>query len=303
MEDAEPRGVDMEGSTVPRRQLGRHLRELRTAIGLTIANAAELMQWSPTMLQRVEKGQVDKVRDADVKELCRIYEADAEQVDALVGLARQANAPEWWHAYGDLIPENFDVYVGLENSAKRLTVYQSELVPGLLQVPRYMQALITARRPDERATEIERRVQLRIKRQSLITRPVSPVEMDAVIHESVLRQIIGSKRTMTEQTRALIDSSRRANITLRVLPSNAGYPTGDQISPFTILEFGTDTKNRPIEPPVVYMEGFTGALYVDKPGTVQRYGDAYEVLRSAAMDVQESRRLLRELEKEYGREQ
>ncbi|MBF6465452.1 hypothetical protein IU427_09720 [Nocardia beijingensis] len=166
-----------------------------------------------------------------------------------------------------------------------------------------MQALITARRPDERASEIERRVQLRVKRQSLITRPVGPVELDVVIHESVLRQIIGSKRAMTEQTRALIDASRRENITLRVLPSRAGYPTGDQIGPFTILEFGTDNKGRPIEPPVVYMEGFTGALYVDKPGTVRRYGDAYEVLRSAVMDVQESRSFLRELEKEYGREQ
>ncbi|WP_245671670.1 helix-turn-helix domain-containing protein [Nocardia amamiensis] len=260
----------MEGSTVPRRQLGRHLRELRTGIGLTIANAAELVQWSATMLQRVEKGQVDKVRDVDIKELCRIYEAEPEQAEALVGLARQANAPEWWHAYGDLIPENFDVYVGLENSAKRLTVYQSELVPGLLQTPGYLRTLITTSRPDDSAAEVERRVQLRVKRQSLITRPVKPIEMVVVIHEAVLRRIIGSKRAMAEQIRNLIDASRRTNITLLVLPFEAGYPTGDPISPFIILEFGKDGKGRPVEPPVVYMEGFTGALYVDKPSTVQR---------------------------------
>lgn len=293
----------MEGSTVPRRQLGRHLRELRTGVGLTIANAAELMQWSATMLQRVEKGQVDKVRDVDVRELCRIYDADPEQTEALVGLARQANAPEWWHAYGDLIPENFDVYVGLENSAKRLALYQSELVPGLLQTPGYMRTLITTRRPDDSTSEVERRIQLRIKRQSLITRPVRPVEMVVLIHESVLRRIIGSRRAMAEQIRALIDASRRTNITLLVLPFEAGYPTGAQISPFTILEFGKDSKGRPVEPPVVYMEGFTGALYVDKPNTVQRYGEAFEALRGAALDVQGSRKLLRDLEKEYRREQ
>ncbi|MGQ4619169.1 Scr1 family TA system antitoxin-like transcriptional regulator [Nocardia sp. R7R-8] len=160
---------------------------------------------------------------------------------------------------------------------------------------------MAAGRPDDRAAEIERRVQLRIKRQSLTTRTSDPVEMDVVIHESVLRQIIGSARVMAEQIRALVDASRRPNIAFRVLPFAAGYPTGDQIGPFTILEFSRAGKD-PVEPPVVYMEGFTGALYVDKPTTVQRYGMAYEAIRGAALDVQESRRLLRDIEKEYGRE-
>ncbi|MGK8521481.1 Scr1 family TA system antitoxin-like transcriptional regulator [Nocardia asteroides] len=119
----------------------------------------------------------------------------------------------------------------------------------------------------------------------------------------MLRRIFGSKQTMAEQTRALIDASRRMNLTLLVLPFEAGYPTGDPIGPFIILEFGTDGKGRPVEPSVVYMEGYTGALYVDKPGTVRRYGKAFEALQGAALDVQESRRLLRDLERAYQREQ
>ncbi|WP_433680493.1 helix-turn-helix domain-containing protein [Nocardia sp. CA-119907] len=292
----------MAGSTVPRRQLGRHLRELRSAAGLTLTTAAELMQWSFNMLQRVEKGQVDKIRDVDIRELCRIYGAEPEQAKALVGLARQANAPEWWHAYGDLIPENFDVYVGLENAAKKLTIYQSELVPGLFQTPRYTQTLVTVGRPDDRAAEIERRVQLRIKRQTLVTRHTNPVEVVVIVHESVLRQVIGSRQAMVEQMRALIDASRLPNVTLQVLPYEAGYPTGAQIGPFTILEFGADSKGHPVEPSVVYMEGFTGALYVDKPSSVEQYGRAYRTIQGAAMDVQRSRRKLRDLAEEFGRE-
>ncbi|MFB8281867.1 helix-turn-helix domain-containing protein [Nocardia colli] len=296
-------GIAMAGSTVPRRQLGRHLRELRSSVGLTIEAAAELMQWNFSMLQRIEKGQVEKVRDVDVRELCRIYEATSAEVDGLIGLARQANAPEWWHAYGDLIPEKFDVYVGLESYAKRLTIYQSELVPGLLQTARYVQALITANLPDERASEIERRVQLRTKRQSIVTRQVEPVQVDVVVDECVLRRVVGSRRTMAEQLKALADVSSRQNVALRVLPFEAGYPTGAQIGPFIILEFGTDAKGKPIEPSVVYMEGFTGALYVDKPSTVQEYGKAFRALQGMALDAQQSRARFRQLAKEYASDQ
>lgn len=287
------------GSTVPRRQLGRHLRELRTAAGYTIATAAELIQWSPSMLQRVEKGNMDKVRDVDVRELCRIYDAAPELVEALIGLARQANTEEWWHSYGDLIPENFDVYVGLETVATSLTAYQSELVPGLLQTADYARTLIRTGYPRGSDSEIERRVQLKVKRQSLLRRSVRPVRYDVVLHEAVLRRVIGSPAIMKAQIKALADLSTRPNITIRMLPFTAGYPTGEQIGSFTILGFGMDGKGNSVEPPVVYMEGYTGDLYADKPRTVRRYRDAYQVIQAAALGDQDSRKRFRDLAKEY----
>ena len=287
------------GSTVPRRQLGRHLRELGAGAGYTIATAAELIQWSPSMLQRVEKGHVDKVRDVDVRELCRIYDAEPELVEALIGLARQANAEEWWHSYGDLIPENFDVYVGLETVAKTLTVYQPELIPGLLQTADYARALIRTGHPSGSATEIERRVQLRIKRQALLKRSIRPVQYDVVLHEAVLLRAVGSRTVMSAQLRAIADLSTRPNVSVRILPFAAGYPTGEQIGSFIVLDFGPEAKGSQVEPPVVYVEGFTGDLYADKPLTVRRYRDAYQVIRGAALDDQDSRRKLRDLAKEF----
>src|SRR6266567_6247981 len=124
-------------STLPRRQLGRHLRDWRTQSGQTIAEAARLMEWGASTLQRLEKGQADRIRTIDIQELCRIYGIPGEFAEGLKGLAQQAAVKSWWHAYGDLIPENFDVFVGLEASAQRLTSYQSELVPGLLQTADY----------------------------------------------------------------------------------------------------------------------------------------------------------------------
>ena len=65
--------------------------------------------------------------------MCRIYAAPPDLTEALMGLAKETKAKGWWHAYGDVIPEGFDVYIGLEEAASQIAAYQSELVPGLLQ--------------------------------------------------------------------------------------------------------------------------------------------------------------------------
>ncbi|WP_024801495.1 helix-turn-helix transcriptional regulator [Nocardia sp. BMG51109] len=286
-------------STLPRRQLGRYLRDWRTQAGLTIAEAARLMEWGASTLQRLEKGQADRIRTIDIQELCRIYGIPDDIAEGLKGLAQQAAVKSWWHAYGDLIPENFDVYVGLEASAQCLTAYQSELVPGLLQTADYARALTGLGFPDDGEAELERRVQLRLQRQALITRRTHPATVDVVLGESILRRVVGSARVMAAQLRHLADLSTRDNVTLRILPFSAGVPLGLSTGPFVILEFGTDGKGQPVEPPVVYVEGFTGDLYLERPSDVLRYRRAHEGLLQCALDVPTSRHLLRQAAKEY----
>ncbi|MFB8008508.1 helix-turn-helix domain-containing protein [Nocardia sp. NPDC058058] len=286
-------------STLPRRQLGRYLRDWRIQAGLTIAEAAKLMEWGASTLQRLEKGNADRIRTIDIHELCRIYGIPAEIAEGLKGLAQQAAVKSWWHSYGDLIPENFDVYVGLEASAQQLSCYQSELVPGLLQIADYARALNTLGYPEESAAEVNRRVQLRLQRQALITRRMHPATVAMVLHESVLRRSVGGARVMAAQVRHLAEVSTRPNVALRILPFDAGVPLGLSTGPFVILEFGTDGKGQPVEPPVVYVEGFTGDLYLERQGDVQRYRRAQGCLERCALEVQDSRNLLRQVAKEY----
>ena len=165
--------VETTGSTVPRRQLGRHLRELRGSQRITVKAAAEKLEWSEAKIWRIETGQTS-LRSHDVELMCRIYGAPADLTEALMGLAKETKARGWWHAYGDVIPEGFDVYIGLEEAASLLSLYQSELVPGLLQTEDYARTLIEADNPGVDAEEIDRRVQLRIARQALVRRPVAP---------------------------------------------------------------------------------------------------------------------------------
>nr|WP_051153071.1 helix-turn-helix transcriptional regulator [Nocardia niigatensis] len=286
-------------STLPRRQLGRYLRDWRIQAGLTIAEAAKLMEWGASTLQRLEKGNADRIRTIDIQELCRIYGIPAGIAEGLKGLAQQAAVKSWWHSYGDLIPENFDVYVGLEASAQQLSCYQSELVPGLLQTAEYARALNRLGYPEETVAEVDRRVQLRMQRQAMITRRMHPASIAMVLHESVLRRLVGGARVMAAQVRHLAELSTRSNVALRILPFAAGVPLGLSTGPFVILEFGCDSKGQPVEPPVVYVEGFTGDLYLERQGDVQRYRRAQEGLQRCALDVQDSRNLLRQVAKEY----
>ena len=162
--------VETTGSTVPRRQLGRYLRDLRQRQRLTVRSAADRLEWSEAKIWRIETGQTS-LRSLDVEAMCKIYAAPADLTEALMGLARETKARGWWHAYGDVIPEGFDVYIGLEEAASNISWYESELIPGLLQTERYARALIEADNPGVADEEITRRVQLRIERQTDTTYP------------------------------------------------------------------------------------------------------------------------------------
>lgn len=288
-------------SVVPRRQLGRYLRDLRQASGMTIAEAAALIERGSSTLQRLEKGTADRLRVLDVEALCRIYDADETTTDGLIGLAQQAKAKSWYHDFGDLIPQDFDIYLGMEAAVRTLTTYHVELVPGLLQTAEYARAVIKAGHPDESDADLDRRVQVRMQRQILITRKARPATMEVVIHEMVLRRMIGDRRIMAAQLRHLADLATKANVTLRVLPFAAGIPGGMVTGSFIILNFGTNAKGMPVEPTVVYVPGFTGDMYLEKAEDVRRYDEAYEAIQAAALDATASKDLLRQVAREYER--
>ncbi|MFF3573042.1 helix-turn-helix domain-containing protein [Nocardia jiangxiensis] len=236
-----------DGSTLARRQLGKYLREGRQERGLTLHRAADLIQRSASTSQRIEKGMVAKLREVDLDALCQIYEFDADHTAAMKGLAAQSNEDSWWYEFGDLIPADFDFYVGLEASVQRLTTYESELVPGVLQTPVYSGALFHAGYPDDSAAEHARRVQLRMRRQTRITRKRDPITLDVILRESVLRGGVGGQRVMAAQLKHLADMSTRSNVELRVLPLSAGFPLGEAVGPFVILEFGADRNEQAVD--------------------------------------------------------
>lgn len=288
--------TETTGSTVPRRQLGRYLRDLRNRQHITVKTAAGELEWSETKIWRIETGQTS-LRSHDVEIMCRIYAAPPDLTEALMGLAKETKAKGWWHAYGDVIPENFDIYLGLEEAAAQISWYEPELVPGLLQTDGYARAIIGADSLID-ADEIDRRVQLRIERQALIRRPTAPLALRVALNESILRRPVGGREVMAAQLAVLAEAADLPNVKLRVVPFTAGLHHGLMTGPFELLRFPLNGDGQDSEPATVYADGFTGALYLDKPAEVERYSDAFETIWAAAANEATSSKFIRQSAKE-----
>ena len=279
------------GSTVPRRQLGRYLRGLRVEAGLTVRAAAKELERSEPTLWRIEAGQV-AVRALDAEQMCRLYGAKEDMTKALMALARETKAKGWWQTYGDVVPEWFDLFVGLEAAANRMSEYEHSVMPGLLQSEGYARTVITADHQEESAAEITRRVELRLGRQAILKRPVDPPALRVVLRESVLTSPVGGEAVMAAQLEHLVGVSELPNVSLRVVPASAGYHPGIVTGSFTILRFPLNGGGVESEPPTIYQEMYTGALYLDKPTEAERFDAAFEAIWETALDERSSRDLI-----------
>ncbi|MEU3031364.1 helix-turn-helix domain-containing protein [Streptomyces incarnatus] len=286
------------GSTVPRRQLGRNLRDLRNRARLTVRAAATKLEWSEAKMWRIETGQTP-LRSLDVQAMCLVYGAPSDLTEALMGLAKETKARGWWHAYGDVIPEGFDVYVGLEEAAESLSLYESDLVHGLLQTDGYAREIIRTHIRGIDDADLDGRTRFRIERQSLLTRATDPLVLHVVLSEAVLRRPVGGRGVMMQQLAHLVYVSELPNVSIRVAPFAAGMHLGVVTGPFAVLRFPLTGDGVATEPPTVYADGYTGGLYLDKEREVQQYDAAFNDIWEASLDEQASRRLIAEVAGSY----
>ncbi|MGC5334037.1 helix-turn-helix domain-containing protein [Micromonospora sp. DT62] len=259
------------GPTVLRMLLGAQLRRLRESSGVTREGAGWEIRASESKISRMELGRVG-FKERDVADLLTLYGVTAsEEREALLKLARDANSPGWWHRYGDVLPNWFQSYLGLEAAAALIRSYEVQFVPGLLQTREYARAVVLLGHGRAAPAEIERRVALRMQRQRLLYRE-NPPQLWAVVDEAALRRPIGGPRVMREQVAALIEATKSPNIRLQVIPFAAGGHAAAG-GAFTILRFG----DREL-PDIVYIEQLTSALYLDKRDDLDYYAVAMERL-------------------------
>lgn len=199
--------ADDMGSTVPRRQLGRALRDLRTEARMTLDGASEAMQFSRQKLWRIETG-LGPVRSVDAKAMCELYGATPNLTGALTALAAETKAKGWWHSYGDAVPDWFELYVGLESAASSIRRFDEALIPGLLQSRAYALA-IYQHRHEVTEEERERLVEARLQRQALFHRrlPRAP-KLEVILAEAALLRRVGDAATMADQLRRLLEIGR-----------------------------------------------------------------------------------------------
>jgi hypothetical protein len=282
------------GPTVLRILLGAQLRRLREGKGISREDAGWEIRASGSKISRMELGRVS-FKERDVADLLSLYGVvDEREREALLGLARQANNPGWWHHFGDILPNWFQSYLGLEAAASLIRTYEIQFVPGLLQTPEYARAVILLGHSGADAAEIDRRVELRNQRQVILNRP-DPPQLWAVVDEAVLRRPIGGVEVMRKQIHALIEASRLPNVRLQIIPFHAGGHAAAG-GPFAILRFPEAEL-----PDVVYVEQLTSAIYLDKRDDVDHYAIAMERVCIDAEPPSHTPDILEKLLHEVGR--
>ncbi|MEV4070809.1 helix-turn-helix domain-containing protein [Nonomuraea fuscirosea] len=272
--------------TVLRILLGTQLRRLRTEQGISREDAGYSIRASHAKISRLELGQVS-FKQRDVADLLTLYGVtDPAEREPLLALAKQANAPGWWHQYGDLLPSWFEVYIGLEGAASSIRTYENQFVPGLLQTPAYARAVIELAHEKAPRAELDRRVTLRTTRQKRLE---SGLTIWAVIDEAVVRRTLGGSEAMRGQIAHLLDMTAERNITVQIMPFERGGHAAAG-GPFSILRF----PEREL-PDVVYMEQLTSALYLDKPADSDQYMEVMDRLSIQAEEPKATRRFLERL--------
>ncbi|SNY75457.1 helix-turn-helix domain-containing protein [Paractinoplanes atraurantiacus] len=284
------------GSTVPRRQVGRLLKQLREQAGVSLMGAAEELEFSRARMYRIEKGEV-AVRKHDVIAMCGVYRATPRMTEVLIGLAHESKAKGWWHAYGDVVPAWFELYVGMEQAASRLRSFAPSVIPGLLQTSEYADWIFRKWIGDDEPA-VRNAVGMRLERQSLLTRtrPGAP-HLEVLIDEGVLRRSVPDTLGMQRQLAHLVNVSTRSNVSVRVIPFAAGPHKAASSGQFTILEFPAVGTASP-EPTTIYCENLTGALYLDKLAEVETYESIWGELESVAMGQADSDDLIATIIKE-----
>lgn len=281
-----------EGSpTIRRRELGVVLRTLRTDRGLTAEEVTERLLFSPTKLSRIETGQ-SGASARDIRDLCNLYQVtDPADRENLMTLAREGKQRGWWQDYA--LP--YATFVGLEAEARSIDVYQSGVVPGLLQTEEYGRAMLRTEVPPFSPEELEQRVRARLTRQELLTAHTDgdQLQYHVVLDEAVLRRQVGGHQVMAAQLQRLAEAAERPNVHLQVIPFDTGaHPAME--SDFSILGF-----EQPHLPDVVYVEGLVGNIILEKPADIERYRNIFSRLCTIALNESDSIALIKTLATSY----
>ena len=274
-------GVPASGSpTVRRRELGALLRAHRARNGWTAEHVADRLEFSASKVSRLETGQRG-ASARDIRDLCDLYGVDGQERQHLMDLASEGKQRAWWQPLG--LP--YSTYVGLEAEAASISDYGLSILPGLLQTPDYARSVVRAAVPKWVPDVVEQRVEGRMTRQQLLFSASAP-HFEAVVDESVLHRVVGSRAIMRAQLERLLELSDLPNVTLRVIPYDAGaLPAGN--NKFIILRFAL-----PAISDVVFIEGLTGDLYLEEPHDVEVYNTTFRTLIQLAASPEATREII-----------
>ncbi|MDN3259577.1 helix-turn-helix transcriptional regulator [Streptomyces sp. CSDS2] len=258
---------------------GDEVKALRESLGFSQDEFAAKLHYTQGQVSKVESGSV-MASEAFASAMDRVAGTPGVYLRLRNKLAKQGH-PDW-----------FVPYITLEESASGVTDYSCTFLMGLLQTPEYAAAVMRASFPRETEDQIKERVELRMRRQAVMARDNPPL-LWVIVHEAVLRTLVGGPSVMVGQLDHLTVLAQSPHVTLQVLPYKAGAAPSHL--PFTLLAL--DDK-----PHAVYTETPTHGGQVDEtPSVVASAVNMFDRLRMAALPEEESLVLTRKIMEDHAK--
>lgn len=272
------------------RRLSTELKRLREAADMPGEQVASELKWSQSKVSRIENGRT-QVSARDLRSLLTLYGVEADRHERYLELSKGARLKGWWDEYADAIPRDYANYIELETEASSLLIYTPQIVTGILQTEDYARHVIQSALLISPPGEVNRRIKVRMERQERFVRD-RPRSLSVVLDEAALRREVGGPQVMRAQLNRLLELGEEDNVTLRVLPFDAGeHPA--TAGEFTILRFPDEE-----DTDVVHVEAMTSSLYVEQEAEVFRYTLAFNQLCASALPPEESSDFMASLLKE-----
>ncbi len=275
--------------TVRSRRLGAKLRYYREEARLDQTATATAIGIKQAQMSTVESGKA-KVSPENLATLVKLLEIPAEAAARMEQLRARAAVPGWWEKYTDIMSEPVQALVELEAEASWIRLYQGQVIPGLLQTKEYAERIITAGSAHVRVGDIDRLLELRLRRQQRLASP--DFQLTAVISEMVVRQQIGGPDVLRDQLAYLLQAVREHNVTVQVVPftADAHAALGDG---FTIIQWPAEE-----DPEAVYVDGLTSWRIHENNPEIRQYNHAFASAQTQALPPRNSVKLINSVLKE-----
>ncbi len=242
------------------------------------------MDWSPSKLIRIEKGDVS-VSTNDLKALLNHYGVtDKGRVNGVLELARSARGASYYDQYTDLLKPGFKEYLAYEASASVIRQYDPVLIPGLLQTEEYGRAILE-HMAGFGPEAVDKAWAVRQHRQEANDRETPP-DMLFVVDEAALRRHVGGGHVMRHQLERLKTFAAEPHISLQILPFTRGAHPG-MAGNFILLEFADPNLDD-----LVHLESINQITIRDDTQLIGWYLDRFVQLAELALPVDESGALL-----------
>ncbi|MGW7383425.1 DUF5753 domain-containing protein [Streptomyces sp. NPDC054794] len=275
--------------TARQMRLGVELRRLRDAAGLAAREAAALLGVSPAQISQIEAA-LAGVSEKRLRCLAANYAcSDGALIDALVNLATDRTRG-WWEEYRGILPAAYLDLAELDHHATFRHDVAVIHVPGLFQTAEYARTLFAYMNPEFPDSEVELRVDHRMKRK-IIIEGADPIPYEAVIHEAALRIKVAGRVATRAQLARILEMSDADHVTVGVVPfaldDFAGAGSAMVHLGGAVSRLDTVVRDAP-----------HGTAFVDSEAQLKHFRKLFRRVKEASLPAEQSRDFIHQLAKE-----